>query len=81
VDLVKDKATEELYALKKISFQTTEQREKALQEAKLLKDCDHPNVGEPSSSFPPSLLLQINRKVFVCSSCCFILPRRRVVQF
>jgi len=45
VDLVKEKKTNELYALKKIPFSTTEQRDTALKEAKLLQGFDHPNVG------------------------------------
>ena len=35
----------DLYALKKIPFSTTEQRDTALKEAKLLQGFDHPNVG------------------------------------
>lgn len=45
VDLVKDKSTDQLYALKRIRFQNTAQKDKALQEAELLSDCDHPNIG------------------------------------
>jgi len=44
VELVKDKTTNEIFALKRIIFQNKEQREVAEREAKLLKDCDHPNI-------------------------------------